>query len=161
MSTVTKKTFNKALKQYIQGQIIGREALQELLNFGFKQVMSKDFNASPLSDIVTQCKGVKSVPTVSVMRYIMAHMPLKFTEKEGVLIFRKVDDADYFEPKKPTMKWYDYDQSHNDMSKLDAFKMAKALIAKLEKPENHDKLVDPNAAKIVADALKNALSQVA
>lgn len=160
---VTKKTFKVSLQTWYTSELSNRDKLQALLDFGFKQAINKDANKcnlTPLSDVLNLCKQAKSVPTKAVLKYIQAHVPVKLVDNEGIITLKKADKDDIFEAKQPSKTWYDFDQSHNDLSKIDPYKLARALVTKLNADKNSSRVTDKAAAKKVSDAINKLLSSI-
>jgi hypothetical protein len=88
--------FNTKLSSFIKSSKTQRDKLQFLIEAGLWQY-AKDGQTAWLGKLLTQSKAVKSIPTVTLLKYIKECTDLKCSEdkKTGVLKFSRIkkDDA--------------------------------------------------------------------
>lgn len=158
MSNVTEKTFSKVLSSFIKGQTTSRDTLQALLGFGFEQY-ANNRNAAYLSSILAKCKGVKSVPTITVLEYIKAHANVKYVKLSDNTMGFKMD-GDNPVVTNPTVTWYDWEGGkHNNIkADMDVTAQVKALLTRITKAMKEGHVKDKEQAEKVQTALAGLLT---
>lgn len=158
MSNVTEKTFTKVLASFIKGQTSSRDTLQALIGFGLEQY-ANNRNAAYLSSILAKCKGVKSVPTVTVLEYIKAHANVKYAKLSDNTMGFKMNGDDPVVTN-PEVTWYDWTGGKHNAVKadMDVTAQVKALLSRINKAMQEGHVKDKEQATKVQATLAGLLT---
>jgi len=115
--SITTTNFKRKLAAFTTSAKRNREAAQEFLEFGLNHYQTHG-DCAYLTQFMTGCVGVKSLPTQTLKAYIKAHANIVWTKRaDGKMGFRKATKGADVEVKPVTAAWYDWEgATHNKVT---------------------------------------------
>ena len=112
---LTNKNHKAQLTQLVTSVTGLNLRIQEFVGFGVEHYTNEanKGNASYLTDLITSLNDSKASMANTVKKYIQAHTNLQYTDKDGVLAFRKVGKKSVPEASDLSVTWFDWSAKSN------------------------------------------------
>ena len=134
LTDLTTKNFNSRLKTFTSHSKSLRASAQSLIMFGLIHY-GKTGDTVYLTKVQKAVGEVKTIPSKTIQKYIVAHANVYLTKIKGIPTYKKRVGAIESEIELPSVEWWNHSVNVENQAVFDIEKYEKAVIKKLEKEE--------------------------